>query len=153
MIEFPEGEAPREEPVSALDALLKSADEEPGIIIVEDCLPARARLVDGLKERGFQVYAAPNLEEAYKVIDFYKRMDLALVDDKIPRIKGSRPVRLADKLFSRFVEKFPGIKIFAYADEPAKLRKPYAGIFPKQACPASVCHMIHDYVKNDGHKH
>jgi hypothetical protein len=78
---------------------------------------------------------------------------LALVDDKIPRIKGSRPVRLADRLFTRFAEKFQGIQVFAYAEEPAKLHKPYAGIFPKQACPGSVCHIIHDYVKNNGLKH
>ncbi len=122
----------------------------PGIVIVEDNGDLRMRLVRHFRQLEFNVYAAPNFDEAEKLIDFYRTMHCALIDDKVPQQLGGAPEELADRLYDCFVEKFSGIKVFAFAEEPEKLQRAYKRIIPKITPVGVVATMIaHDYAAGE----
>jgi len=108
------------------------------LLIVEDDYDLRNQLVRAFNGTVFDVYAAPSLDQAQGLIDFYQNMGYALVDDCFPRIRGGNPEPLADELSYKLALKFPEIRIFAYAEHPEQLARAYRDIFDKSLCVREV---------------
>lgn len=95
----------------------KKAEHFPALLIAEDDENARTRLGIFLKKSGWKVYEAANGEEALKIFQ-QEKIDIALLDIKMPKMDGLESLHSMRKITSDF----EAIILTGYGDESSAIK-------------------------------